>query len=265
MSTPGTGGLPAQRLDQQRSLPAPSTAPGGAAGTVRARVVIVSGGTGTFGVFVYSGAPGAGNLIASLAGPGTTADPFGNAVQGGGLTVYGTGGQSIFLGPVGGISELEFRTGSGFEGVAANIAAGTSESGGAEVMDFLMSGPKSNVAGGTDWVQVGLVSGSRDGDATTNAAGFLNYIDVSGGVHTQAFWNEDGLTIQEGSINGIIPATGTLTNAVTAGNPPSGGGVASASTVAGSLLSYFDALATDFNNNAAAVNDLVNLLVSWGV
>lgn len=87
-ATPGT------RFGQQ---PVPLNAPPaqqlgigvqpGVPNIIRARLVIISGANG--GLFIYSGTPAAGNLIASIAAaPGT--DPYGNAYLDGVVT-YGTG------------------------------------------------------------------------------------------------------------------------------------------------------------------------------
>jgi hypothetical protein len=193
VTTPGTGGLPERRLDQQRTFSPPAQAPGAAAGVVRARIVIVSGGSGVFGVFVYSGTPGAGNLVASLAGAGTTADPFGNPVLGGGLAVYGTGGQEIFLGLIGAIAELEFRTGAAIEGAAANMASEANGAGAAQTLDLLFSGPRLNVAGSEDWVQLQLSSNNPGG--TQNAQFFVNWISTLGAVSEVAAFGETGLAL----------------------------------------------------------------------
>ena len=79
----GTGQVH-QRPDQGSQPPVAAIAPSQAAGTLRARVVIVSG-TGA-GVFLYSGTPGAGNLIASMTQAST--DPFGNHTLTGGFATY---------------------------------------------------------------------------------------------------------------------------------------------------------------------------------
>jgi hypothetical protein len=193
MSAPGTGGLPARRLDQQRTFRPPGQAPGAAAGVVRARIVIVSGGSGVFGVFVYSGTPAAGNLALSLAGAGTTADPFGNAVAGGGLAVYGTAGQEIFLGLTGAVAELLFSTGASIEGAAANMASETLGTGAAETLDLFISGPKLNVAGSEDWIQLLLASNNPGG--TQNAQFFINWISTLGAASEVAAFGETGFAL----------------------------------------------------------------------
>jgi hypothetical protein len=74
------GGLPQPRSDQIYNPPAQVAPPGSAAGTFRGRLVVVSGSSanGSTGIFVYSPAPGPGNLVASVASlPGT--DSYQNA------------------------------------------------------------------------------------------------------------------------------------------------------------------------------------------
>jgi hypothetical protein len=64
----------------------PAVPPGSSTGIVRAREVIVSGSNG--GVFVYSGKPAAGNMIASITGSAGT-DSYGNSYYAG-LSSYST-------------------------------------------------------------------------------------------------------------------------------------------------------------------------------
>lgn len=74
---PGFGGLPPVRPDQQFTPPPNVTAPGGAAGVVRARQVIITGGKNA-GIFVYAPSPGLGTLIGSWTAAAGI-DGFGNA------------------------------------------------------------------------------------------------------------------------------------------------------------------------------------------
>jgi hypothetical protein len=152
-------------------------------------------------LFVYNGTPAAGNLIASIASASGT-DPYGNAYSGGGLAVYGNG-FTTFLGQVGGVPELQFQTGSGFEATAANIAGGVTGAGGSEQMQLLMSGPQGSTAGGEDWVQVYTIS-NRD-DASGTAEGQLRYIDTTGVVSAPFRWNGNGISI----INRTAPTSGS--------------------------------------------------------
>lgn len=82
--TAGTSlrGVMPQRPDQGSQPPASAVAPSAAAGVLRARLVIIFGTGSGAGLFVYSPAPGAGNLIASIAAANGT-DSFGNAYDAG--------------------------------------------------------------------------------------------------------------------------------------------------------------------------------------
>jgi hypothetical protein len=188
MTTPGTGGLPQPRPDQQRTYSAPTAAPGAAAGIIRARIVEIIGGTGS-GIFVYSGTPAAGDLIASLVGA-TTADPFGNATQEDGLTVYGDNGQATYLGLEGGLGQLIFFSGASFEKTAGNMSAGPAGSGASEVMELIISGPQGSHAGQQDWAQIVMESGSNGGGA--GAEGALIYVSSLGVPTTVATWGSGG-------------------------------------------------------------------------
>jgi hypothetical protein len=126
------------RPDQDIAPPAAVLAPGGAAGVFKGRLVIVFG-TGFSGVFVYSPAPGAGNLIASVAALAGT-DPYGNTYpsgissQSGGIEAILSGKElswdapadhpsnlpAIFAAPSAAIgNSLEITTGTGSGGVTA--------------------------------------------------------------------------------------------------------------------------------------------------
>lgn len=261
MTSPGTGGLPPRRPDQMRNFAPPTQSPGGAAGIVRARIVEVIGGPNS-GVFVYSGNPGVGNLIASLAG-NTTTDIFGNGVFPNSLAFYGAAGNDFVIGVSGSSPFVEFLTGASFESAAANIVAGIAGSGLSASMQLNISGPK-GASPDDDWVQIEMVSGTQSG---ITAQGFLNYINTSGGVGSLLSWGAAGLIISAGTINGIVPGAGTLTfPGATAGAVPTGTATQASSCAAGSpLLAYLTALASTYNTTVAAVTALVNLLINWGV
>jgi hypothetical protein len=258
---PGTGGLPPRRVDQMRTPSPPSVAPGGAAGITRARIVEVIGGTNS-GIFVYSGQPGAGDLIASLVG-NTTSDIFGNAVIADSLTFYGASGNKIVIGLEGAATFIEFATGASFENTPANIASGVQGSGSAANMQLNISGPQGNNPD-DDWVQVEMISGSPGGG---NAVGFLNYITTGGLAEGLLSWGASGVDIFTGTVNGITPGTGSLTfPGATAGAVPTGTATQASSCAAGSpLLSYLTAFASTYNTTVAAVTALVSLLINWGV
>lgn len=81
MSQPGTGGLPPQRPDQQAIPPPAAISPGATAGIFRGRQVVITGPGPGAGIFVYGGTPAPGNPpVLAITAPGTTTDPYGNAV-----------------------------------------------------------------------------------------------------------------------------------------------------------------------------------------
>lgn len=179
----------------------------GTPNVIKAQLVIIFGTGSDTGLFVYNGTPGPGTLIASIAAPGVTSDPYGNTVRGGGLTVYG-GTAQIFLGNIGGIAELLFRTGTAFEQAAGNISGSTTGAGGAQQMQLLVSGPQGSTAGGVDWTQIQLLSASQDG-TTADGEAFLNYVDLLAAVHAMASWGAFGFNIQAGGTTAAHPGTGT--------------------------------------------------------
>jgi len=81
------GGLPPLRPDQVYT-PAPPSIASGAGAVFKGRLVVISGTStnGSVGLFVYSGTPANGNLVASIASTAGT-DQFGNAYQAG-ITSY---------------------------------------------------------------------------------------------------------------------------------------------------------------------------------
>lgn len=259
----GIGGLPPRRIDQQFSQPPVAIQPGSQTNVVTATIVQVIGGPNS-GIFVYSGAPGAGDLIASMVGA-TTADQFGNAVQPDAFTVYGAGGQQILMALSGGVAQLIMPTGATFEGTAANVASGLTGSGNAQVMEMLLSGPKGNAAGGTDWTQIQFVSDNKIGSSAAQAA--FNYIDTAGTVHVFAQLVSTGFIINTGRLNGITPGTFGLSNpGATAGAPPTGTATQASSFASGSpALSYLTAFASTYNTTVAAVQAIVTGLSGWGV
>lgn len=197
MTTPGTGGLPVRRLDQQANYQPPTQAPGAAAGVTRTRIVEIIGGTGS-GIFVYSGAPAAGNLIASLVGA-TTADPFGNTVVPDGLTFY-NGAQLAFFGLVGAENELFMGSGASFEGQAFEVAATAVGSGGTAFITGGMVGPAADTPGHNDFAEISLNSGQENGGSV--ASGQLIYVAPGGPAVATAFWNDNGFTMN-GIVNGM--------------------------------------------------------------
>ena len=93
---PHHGGLPPPRVDQvHRPPPQQATTPSNA-GTLRARLVILSGGAGS-GLFDYSPTPGPGNLIGSWT-PAAGVDDFGNVYPAGLTSEQGSIAGSVITG-----------------------------------------------------------------------------------------------------------------------------------------------------------------------
>lgn len=220
----------------------------------------------TAGIFLYSGPPALGNLAISIAPAATTTDPEGNAVQGGGMKIYGASGQAIFLGLVGSISQLIFSTGASFEKTAGNVAAGITGAGTSQAMELLISGPQGSHAGQQDWAQIVLVSGTNGSGA--GALGSLLYVDTSGTPHAVLDWDSTGVQLTtltaSGTINGVPLAQGgdpgaeSLTPGAAFGAPPTGTATQASSFAAGSpALSYLAAVETSYNLTRSALVDLI--------
>lgn len=215
------------------------------------------------GLFVYGGTPALGNLAISVAAAATTADSFGNAVQGGGLKAYGTAGQSAFLGLFAGLANLRLGTGASFEKTAANLATGVSGAGAAQQLEGIISGPQGSHASQQDWVQVVMTSGSNGSGA--KAGGSLLYIDSAGAVHTIMNWNSTG--IEALTVNGMAltgpqadPGAESLTPGAAFGAPPSSGAGTGCGffTSGDPALSYLTAVETSYNSTRAALVDLIS-------
>lgn len=102
----GLGGLAVPRVDQVYD-PAPPALPTGAAPVFRGRLVVIFGSAadGSTGLFVYSGTPANGNLIASIASVAGT-DTFGNAYLAG-ITSYDPASTGNIVNLFAGIITLE--------------------------------------------------------------------------------------------------------------------------------------------------------------
>jgi len=188
-------------------------------GIVVASFVIVEGVKG--GIFVYSPSPGAGNLIGSWAATAGT-DEYGNAYPQG-LAIF-----NEFL-TIKDPAKIVFPSGQAMEGTAANIESSSNGSGTAQFLQMLLSGPKGNPVGATDWTQIEFNS-ANDG-ATTDANIQLVYVDISGTAHLYGNIDANGFTFtgdgkaSDPTISPTGPETWktlTLLNNYTAGVNPGG-------------------------------------------
>lgn len=150
-------------------------------------VLIVQSQTPNTGIFVYTPAPGAGNLIGSWTAAAGN-DPFGNphpagvylAGTGNVLTVQGSNGAEIIAQIIGGIPFLQFPTGAAEEGQAAFLQSLIASPGPSESLQYNLRGPSGNVH--VDFVYVNLESATKSG--SNAAGGNLVYSDTSAVQHT---------------------------------------------------------------------------------
>lgn len=158
------GGQVSQRPDQGSNPPASVVAPTQSAGTLRARVVIISG-TGA-GVFIYDPSAGAGNMIAS--GTDANADPSGNKTLAGGWSVYNNAAGSSMI-----------MTGDSLQGYTGSEAAGWTFAGAAvslntNVIQLLLT------ATGSGSLQI--IGPSGDTTGAIDSAMFTSQLRISNAV-----------------------------------------------------------------------------------
>lgn len=163
-------------------------------------------GTGSLllAALAMAGSSTARTLILSMA-PASGTDPVTGKGYPEGLSVGAPGSQQVQLLLAGLTAFLNYPSGASIEGAAANIAAHVIGGGAAEFLQILLSGPKLNVAGHLDWVQLQLNS-SNDG-GTTDAQCVLLYIDTGGTVHEYAMFDGTGFNILAGSITAAHPGS----------------------------------------------------------
>jgi hypothetical protein len=160
------------------------------------------------GYFLYSAAPGAGDLVLSIASAAGT-DRFGNPYPGG-LTVGLNTMPQMQLASSGGIGSLQVLYNNAGFGTA--IIEGAILTGFAS---FVINGAKNLTAGHTDFV--GLEFNSSDGTSSANMT--LIYNDASGVAHTTMTNDWTGFNVPAGTINAVAPGTGT--SPVNAASPES--------------------------------------------
>jgi hypothetical protein len=226
-------------------------------------LVIAAQKAGYSGLFVYSPAPGAGNLILSIAAvPGT--DPYGNAYRPILVAGLASGPQvqiTTSSADAAGVEEaqVEFPTNSAIEAAAGHILSAVLGSGSAAYATLIIDGPEAVAQGD----RVIIAMSSSNAGPTSTANGQFIYEAADGTQTVTASFSVAGWTIT------VEYMTGPNGNPVfgwsqwsgspagpgsAAGAPPSSGGT-SAGSFTGSALSYMQALETDFNATVAAVSD----------
>lgn len=171
-----------------------------ATGSVTATTVIVHGTTG--GVFVYSGAPGSGNLLGSFAGMAGT-DPYGNDYPQGLLISNGT--DSIVIGETGGSPLIYFPTGRSQITNSSAIQVITQGSGTASYEQIQFLGAEDSTQ--KDAIDIAILSSSSDGTQQPQIQHF--YQDPNGNYHFLIVTEFEGTTINGGTLYATQPGTGT--------------------------------------------------------
>lgn len=171
-----------------------------ATGTITATTVVVSGATG--GVFIYSGAPAAGNLVGAWAGSGGS-DSFGNSFVAGVQIGLSSGAQLTLTPSDGAITILTHAVS---ESVASQILGNKIGSGSTEQTLLTINSGVST--GQTDRVSMQMSSANQG--ATLSAQENFVYDDTLGGGHAYATLSAGGFSILAGSIVAVKPLTGTV-------------------------------------------------------
>jgi hypothetical protein len=134
MAGMAAGGLPPQRVDQvTRPGPERIIAPGGAAGILRARFVIISGPGGA--LFVYSGTPSRANLVFSITGVATTDPIGGNPVPAGAASYTSSGGNSLVVNLLSTVNAAFFQYNAPSGGVQGSLILSVAAVAGTDPVD----------------------------------------------------------------------------------------------------------------------------------
>ena len=167
-------------------------------------LIIITAGGGFTGLFMYTPAPGPGNLVTSIT-PQAGVDPFGNAYPAGiteGLT--GKIQAQLFADPVTGIGRLRYLlNNAGF----TNPDIVSAIQGPPFFADIGIDGPANTAPGFTDSIAVSV--NSSDGvSSSANISTFYN--SVASGTFTYLTLDANGVGIRAcGQITATQPGTGT--------------------------------------------------------
>jgi hypothetical protein len=155
--------------------------------------------SGFSGLFVYSPAPGPGNLVASFSAVAGTDRPFGNTYPAGLVIGVNTSTQL----------QLISSSGAGILNFLANttsITNGFLLGEGGIPSTIVLQGPFDGTAGWNDYIQQ-LIASSNG--SSTPAFLQLGYVDANGVTHGYLVESPAGLVISAGSILAVTPGTGT--------------------------------------------------------
>jgi hypothetical protein len=178
----------------------PGVQPGVSNAVILAQYVIVFGTAG--GVFIYSGAPAAGNPpIAWMSG--AAADPYGNTLTPASHVVIGAGqdgSPQVVLESSSGSGELAFPLPGTWTNYP-NMFGAVAGSGGT----LSLNGPTDTTVNDQAYLEMLSAAAGYEG----GSAGAMHYKDANGGDNTIAIWGDNGLLINAAQpINAVKPGTG---------------------------------------------------------
>jgi hypothetical protein len=178
----------------------PGVQPGVSNAVILAQYVIVFGTAG--GVFIYTGAPAAGNPpIAWMSG--ATADPYGNTLTPASHVVIGAGqdgSPQVVLESSSGSGELAFPLPGTWTNYP-NMFGAVAGSGGT----LSLNGPTDTTVNDQAYLEMLSAAAGYEG----GSAGAMHYKDANGGDNTIAIWGDNGLLINVAQpINAVKPGTG---------------------------------------------------------
>jgi hypothetical protein len=154
-------------------------------------LLIISATGGFTGLFIYSPAPGPGNLITSIA-PNAGTDPFGNHYPAGITQGFNTASQVEISG--GSPATVSFPTNdAAFSLADPSMASAVVGSGPTRFGQLFLSGAQIPITGHRDIVQFALNSPNANGSSTAN--GLLVYVPTTGNDVISAFWDATGFNV----------------------------------------------------------------------
>lgn len=164
------------------------------------------------GIFFYSGAPAAGNLLIAIANT-AGADPYGNVYAQGANFISGS--RQLVMGETGGSPLIYGGTGNTNITNSGALQATLQGSGTGQYDIWQLLGPEDSTR--KDWALVQLVSSSAD--ATQVAELSLIYVDTGGVAHPYLIINSAGV-----NISGTLTTTANINTSANISSRPSAAG-----------------------------------------
>ena len=174
-----------------------------AQGNITTNTVVIEGSTGS--VLVYSGTPGSGNLIASIAATGGT-DAFGNAYVGG-ITAYS--GANVWASLTAGTMSLQGAAGQDQTGQVGTSGSGTT---------FLSSGLQTGADTGAEVIAESAAAAGGSSTITLSAT----IVETTNGLAVAGALTVGGVNIVT-ALSGAATTTNGLTDGTIAGSSSTAG------------------------------------------